>query len=129
MERHIGLWKKEYENDNFTAAELIIDGNHIEFYNQDVLDINACAYIGGDGTCRYKVFTNGSDRYGKYKTLDNATSYRVLYVLKQNCAYQKGLNMLCVLCGHCVDNKNRATDSLHKAGFHILHGHHLPPQK
>lgn len=93
MERHIGLWKKEYENDNFTAAELIIDGNHIEFYNQDVLDINACAYIGGDGTCRYKVFTNGSDRYGKYKTLDNATSYRVLYVLKQNCAYQKGLNI------------------------------------
>lgn len=93
MERHIGLWKKEYENDNFTAAELIIDGNHIEFYNQDVLDINACAYIGGDGTCRYKVFTNGSDRYGKYKTLDNATSYRVLYVMKQNCADQKGLNI------------------------------------
>ena len=28
--------------------------------------------------------------------------------------------MLCVLCGHCVDNENSAADSLHKAGFHIL---------
>lgn len=93
MERHIGLWRKEYENNKPTVAELIIDGNYIEFYNRDVQGINACAYIGEDGTCRYKVFTNGSDRYGKYRTLDNAKSYRVLYVLKQNCDYQKGLNI------------------------------------
>lgn len=69
MERHIGLWRKEYENNKPTVAELIIDGNHIEFYNRDVQEINACAYIGEDGTCRYKVFTNGSDRYGNIEHL------------------------------------------------------------
>ena len=26
-----------------------------------------------------------------------------------------------------VANENGAADSLYKAGFHILHGHHLPP--
>lgn len=49
MERHIGLWDREYGNKT-TVAELIIDGNHIEFYNRDVQGINGCAYIGGDGT-------------------------------------------------------------------------------
>lgn len=93
MERHIGLWEKEYENNKPTVAELIIDGNHIEFYNRDAQGVNACAYICKDSTCRYKIFTNGFDRYGKYKTLDNAASYRVLYVLKQNSDYQKGLNI------------------------------------
>ncbi len=92
MERHIGLWDREYGNKT-TVAELIIDGNHIEFYNRDVQGINGCAYIGGDGTCRYKVFTNGAARYGKYRTLDNAASYRTFYVLKQNCDFQKGLKI------------------------------------
>ena len=30
MERHIGLWKKENE-ENSAVAELVIDGNNIEF--------------------------------------------------------------------------------------------------
>ena len=38
MERHIGLWDREYGNKT-TVAELIIDGNHIEFYNRDVQGI------------------------------------------------------------------------------------------
>lgn len=47
MERHIGLWKEEHA-DNPTVAELIIDGNHIEFYNRDVQQANGCAYVGSD---------------------------------------------------------------------------------
>lgn len=92
MERHIGLWKEEHGN-NPTVAELIIDGNHIEFYNRDVQGINGCAYVGSDDDHRYKVFTNGSAEYGKYKTLNNVASYKVFYVLKQNCDYQKGLKI------------------------------------
>ena len=92
MERHIGLWKEEYA-DKPTVAELIIDGNHIEFYNRDVHGINGCAYVGTDDDCRYKVFTNGSAEYGKYRTLSNVASFRTIYVLKQNCEYQKGLKI------------------------------------
>ena len=53
MERHIGLWRKEYENNKPTVAELIIDVIHIEFYNRDVQGIIRCADIGIEGTCRY----------------------------------------------------------------------------
>lgn len=42
---------------------------------------------------RYKVFTNGSAEYGKYKTLNNVASYKTFYVLKQNCDYKKGLKI------------------------------------
>ena len=34
MERHIGLWKEEH-GEKSTVAELIIDGNHIEFYSDE----------------------------------------------------------------------------------------------
>ena len=33
MERHIGLWKKENE-ERSAVAELVIDGNRIEFYSK-----------------------------------------------------------------------------------------------
>lgn len=74
-------------------AEIIIDGNHIEFYNRDVHGINGCAYVGSDDDCRYKVFTNASAEYGKYRTLNNVASFRTIYVLKQNCEYQRGLKI------------------------------------
>lgn len=92
MERHIGLWKEEHEN-NPTVAELIIDGNHIEFYNRDMQGINGCAFVGSDNDHRYKVFTNGFTEFGKYKTLDNAASYKTIYVLQQNCDFKKGFKI------------------------------------
>lgn len=92
MERHIGLWKEEH-GDKSTVAELIIDGNHIEFYNRDVQGINGCAFVGSDNDHRYKVFTNGFDDFGKYKTLNNAASYKTIYVLQQNCDFKKGFKI------------------------------------
>ena len=32
MERHIGIWNEEKEDEKYEAGELIIDGNRIEFY-------------------------------------------------------------------------------------------------
>lgn len=34
MERHIGTWHKENKPDEKQVAELIIDGNSIEFYSR-----------------------------------------------------------------------------------------------
>ncbi len=34
MERHVGIWQKEYTPQEQEVAELIIDGNHIEFYSR-----------------------------------------------------------------------------------------------
>ena len=35
MERHIGMWK-DSKDDQSHVGELIIDGNHLEFYIRDV---------------------------------------------------------------------------------------------
>ena len=92
MERHIGLWKKENE-EHSAVAELVIDGNCIEFYIRDSDSINRCSYISNDSDCRLKVFTNGYIDNGKNKTLDNAASVEAFFVLKQNYDFQKGLTV------------------------------------
>jgi len=92
MERHIGLWEKE-NSDKPAVAELIIDGNHIEFYQRDCSEVFPCAFVGSDNDYRYKVFTSGSGNYGKHKTLERVTSYRVFYVLRQNCGFKSGLEI------------------------------------
>lgn len=92
MERHIGLWKKENE-EHSAVAELVIDGNNIEFYIRDTQSIHGCAYISKDSDCNLKVFTNGYIDNGKNKTLDNAASIRTFYVLKQNFDFQEGLTI------------------------------------
>ena len=92
MERHIGLWEKE-NSDNLAVAELIIDGNHIEFYRRDYSEVFPCAFVGSDNDHRYKVFTSGSGNYGKHRILENVASYRVFYVLQQNCEFKSGLEI------------------------------------
>lgn len=80
MKRYIGTWTKECEASP-EVAELIIDGNHIEFYRRDYGEIFPCAFVGSDGEHRYKVFTNGRSAAGVNRTLDMVTSYRTLFVL------------------------------------------------
>ncbi|ADL50620.1 HEPN domain-containing protein [Clostridium cellulovorans] len=92
MERHIGLWRKEGSNDA-EVAELIIDGNQIEFYSRVYGEGPRCAFIGGDNDKTYKVFTNGSSKYGKNRTLENVASYKTQYVLQQNYKYKPGISI------------------------------------
>ena len=92
MERHIGLWSTECEQDA-EIAELIIDGNSIEFYRRKSTLPVPTAFIGGDGERSYKVFTNGVGESGKNRTLSLASSYKVAYLLMQNCKYEKGMTI------------------------------------
>ncbi|EPY6469412.1 HEPN domain-containing protein [Clostridium sporogenes] len=92
MERHIGLWRKEGANDP-AVAELIIDGNQIEFYSRAYGEVFPCAFIGSDNDHKYKVFVNGSSKYGKHRTLENVVSYKTYYVLQQNCKYKAGMSI------------------------------------
>lgn len=92
MERHIGLWRKE-SDDSPAVAELIIEGNHIEFYRRDHREVFPCAFVGSDNDHSYKVFTNGTCAYGKHRTLENVVSYKTIYVLLQNYKYEKGLKI------------------------------------
>lgn len=92
MERHIGLWRKE-SDDSPAVAELIIDGNHIEFYRRDNGEVFSCAFVGSDNDHSYKVFTKGTCTHGKHRTLEYVVSYKTTYVLLQNYKYEKGLKI------------------------------------
>ena len=50
MERHIGLWRKEYENNKPTVAELIIDGNHRILENLNNPFLSFKCYVLADET-------------------------------------------------------------------------------
>ena len=52
MKRYIGTWTKEGEASP-EVAELIIDGNHIEFYRRDYGEIFPCAFVGSYGEHSY----------------------------------------------------------------------------
>lgn len=92
MKRFLGMWNKEEEDDP-QVAELILDGNSIEFYRRDYGEIFPCAFVGGDGEHQYKVFTKGNCVKGINKTLELSSNYRVFYVLQQNEAFDKGLEI------------------------------------
>lgn len=92
MKRYIGTWSKEQEKVP-EVAELIIDGNQIEFYRRDSGEIFPCAFVGSDGEHRYKVFTKGGCSSGHNRTLEHATSYRTFFVLQQNCPFRSGLEI------------------------------------
>jgi hypothetical protein len=92
MERHIGLWRNE-SDDSPEVAELIIDGNHIEFYRRGNREVFPCAFVGSDNNHSYKVFTKGTYEYGKHRTLENVVSYKAIYVLLQNYKYEQGLKI------------------------------------
>ena len=90
MERHIGTWYKENEPQKYEVAELIIDGNNIEFYSRFHGEILPSTFIGSDGEYRYKVFTNGSSKPSSNRSLDHSSSHRVIYVLMQNFDFSRG---------------------------------------
>lgn len=83
IERHICNWKRD-NSEKSVVGELIINGNQIEFYAKDVGNASPAVYVGSDTEYRYKIVTNGTDRFGTNNTLDLASSYNVRYVLKQN---------------------------------------------
>lgn len=85
------MWKKE-GGKNPEVAELIIEGNHIEFYSRDY-EVFPCTYIGSDGEHSYKVFTNGCGDNGQNRSLKIATSYKVRFVLLQNYGYEAGTDV------------------------------------
>ncbi len=93
MERHIGTWHKENKPDEKQVAELIIDGNSIEFYSRFYGEVFPTTYIGNDGQYSYKVFSNGSVKATNNRSLDYATSHRVYYVLMQNFEFSQGTNI------------------------------------
>ena len=93
MERHIGTWYKENEPQKQEVAELIIDGNNVEFYSRFYEEIFPCAFIGSNGQHRYKVFANGSSRPSGNRLLDYTSSHRVFYVLMQNFDFSHGMDI------------------------------------
>lgn len=93
MERHIGTWFKESEPEKKEVAELLIDGNHIEFYSRFHGEVFPSTFIGSDGEYRYKVFVNGSTKASDNRLLEYTSSHRVFYVLMQNFEFSKGVDI------------------------------------
>lgn len=77
MERHIGTWCKENKPEKCEVAELLIEGNHIEFYSRFHGEIFPVAFIGSDGENSYKVFVNGSSKASSNRLVDYTSSHRV----------------------------------------------------
>ena len=93
MEKHVGIWHKEAAPQKSEVAELIIDGNSIEFYSRFHGEVFPTTFIGNDGEFNYKVFVNGSSRPSSRKTLEYTSSHRVFYVLMQNFSFSKGTDI------------------------------------
>ena len=93
MERHIGTWFRENKPEKHEVAELLIDGNHLEFYSRFHGEVFPVTFIGSDGEYSYKVFANGSSKPSSNRLLDYTSSHRVFYVLKQNFDFSKGFDI------------------------------------
>lgn len=93
MERHIGTWHKENNPQKQEVAELIIDGNHVEFYSRFHGEVFPCTFIGSDGQYGYKVFVKGASRPSSSRLLEYTSSHRVYYVLMQNFQFSKGIDI------------------------------------
>lgn len=52
MERHIGTWHKENDSSKSEVGELLIDGNHLEFYSRSHGLVFPETFIGEDGQLR-----------------------------------------------------------------------------
>lgn len=93
MERHIGTWCRENDSRNSEVGELLIDGNHLEFYSRFHGLVFPETFIGEDGQYRYKVFVNGYAKPGQNRILDYTSCHRVFYVLMQNFDFSKGTDI------------------------------------
>lgn len=90
MERHIGTWLIENQPDKKEVAELLIDGNHIEFYSRFHGVYSPVTLIGSDGEYSYKVFAKGYSKPSSNRHLDYTSAHRVFYVLMQNFEFSRG---------------------------------------
>ena len=93
MKRHIGIWNKEFEPDKKEVGELLIEGNHVEFYSRFPHSVFPETFIGEDGQYTYKVFVNGYSSPGQSQSIEYAASHRVFYVLMQNFEFSKGTDI------------------------------------
>ena len=93
MERHIGIWNKENDSNKSEVGELLIDGNHLEFYSRFHGLVFPETFIGEDGQYRYKVFVDGYSKPGQNRIIDYTSSHRVFYVLMQNFDFSKGTDI------------------------------------
>lgn len=94
MERHIGSFYIEGNPEKKEIGELIIDGNHLEFYSRFHGEtVFPRSFIGNDGEYRYKVFARGESKTSVNKTLNNVVSHRLFYTLMQNFDFSKGTDV------------------------------------
>ena len=93
MERHVGTWSREGENQKAQIGELIIDGHIIEFYGRFSTEVFCSTYVGSDGHYRYKVFLHGGAISSNRRSLDNVSAHRVSYVLVQNFDFSHGTDI------------------------------------
>lgn len=93
MERHIGTWCKENDSGKSEVGELLIDGNHLEFYSRFHGLVFPETFIGEDGQYRYKVFVNGYAKPGQNRVIEHTSSHRVFYVLMQNFDFSQGTDI------------------------------------
>lgn len=93
MERHIGTWYKENEPQKQEVAELVIDGNSVEFYSRFYDTSFPVTFIGSDGEYKYKVFANGSSKLSSNRLLKHTVSHRVFYVLMENFEFSRGIDI------------------------------------
>lgn len=89
IKRIICNWVRD-KSEKPVVGELIINGNQLEFYAKDSGNASPSVFVGSDTEHRYKIVTNGADRFGSNNTLDLASSHRVRYVLEQNFAFAPG---------------------------------------
>ena len=59
MERRIATWHIKNDLRKTEVGELLIDGNHLEFYSRFHGLVFPKTLIGEDGKLGYKVFVNG----------------------------------------------------------------------
>jgi hypothetical protein len=93
MERHIGSWYKEGDSQKQEVGELIVDGNHIEFYSRFWGEVFPSTFIGNDGQYSYKIFVNGNSNLNDNRLLEYTSSHRVFYVLMQNFEFSHGFDI------------------------------------
>lgn len=96
MERVIATFKSNKsigDSDDNHVGEIIIDGNSIEFYVRNHINPFTRIYTGSDGVHSYSIYVNGSEYIGSNKTLDYASCYRVLCVLKSSRIYTEPIDV------------------------------------
>lgn len=118
MERLINLCNIEGKDEK-EISELIIDHNYIEFHRRNWYWDLPAEFVGIYNGQRAKVFTDGMSDFQKYKSLEDAYTFKVKYVLIQNNDFEvgrevKGIKSLSFFISELVEWLNVYTVGLHK---------------